>query len=234
MLIPMNTSKPSGNALRSFADEQSDASKASPENQPLAAKTQEEWASDLFSAIKQRDVDAVIRLAAKVDDLDRHMDHGDRPLMLAAGYDLPMAGLSFLLARSNPRLKRASGVTALMLAAWGNEEHAPELVRLLLPVSDPCAVNFGGESALHYAITAFFDFGSHATETIALLLPASDLAQTDSCGSTPLARARLLNHDAVANLILSEMARRESLELSSCTDSPALPPFPVNSRAPRL
>lgn len=219
----MNTPTPSRDAPPSHA------SKARCKDLSPAAKSQDEYAADLFAAIKRRSVDAVIGLAAKVDDLDSHLEDGDRPLMAAARYDLPFAGMSVLLARSNPLLTRLDGLTSLMLVASGNQAHTAELARLLLPVSDPLALTLGGNSALHYAIIAL-SFCGHSIETIAALLPVSDLAQKNFEGLTPLARARRANRNDAASLILGEMARREAEAIARCAGAPA----PLNSRPPRL
>lgn len=207
----MNTSTTARNALRSYIDAPSDASKASPENQPPAAKTQAEYAAQLFWAIKSRDADAVIRFAAKVDDLDSHFegDCAERPLTLAARYDLPVAALEVLLARSNPRLADAEGCTPLIFAAWGDKPHSSELVRLLLPASDPLALRKGTDSALCFAIRV------QCSKTISLLLPVSDLGQRNMNGRTPLEQARQAGKDEVVKLILGEMARREALVLAA-------------------
>lgn len=192
-----------------------DASRSA-NDQPPAAKSQDEHAADLFLAIKLHDADAVIRFAAKVDDLDRHFDKdfADRPLMLAARYDLPVAGFRALLARSNPRLASADGVTPLIFAAWGNKPHNVELVRLLLPLSDPLALKMGADSALAHAIAVQNKF---PTEAISLLLPASDLEQLNSDGLAPLEQARQANLDDVVQLILGEMARREAEAIASAS-----------------
>ena len=219
----MNTPTPSRYAPPSHA------STALSEDLPPAAKSQDEHAADLFLAIKLHDADAVIRLAAKVDDLDSHFEDWNSPLMVAARYDLPLAGLSVLLARSNPLLTRPDGLTSLMLVASGNGAHTAELARLLLPVSDPLALTLGGNSALHYAIMAL-GFGSQSIETISLLLPVSDLAQKNSEGLTPLARARRANRNDAASLILGEMARREAEAIARCAGAAV----PLNSRLPRL
>lgn len=197
-----------------------DASRCANDQLP-AAKSQDEHAADLFFAIKLRDADAVIRFAAKVDDLDRHFDKdfADRPLMLAARYDLPVAGFKALLARSNPRLASADGVTPLIFAAWGNKPHSVELVRLLLPLSDPLALKMGADSALAHAIAVqnIAAQTKYPTEAISLLLPASDLEQLNSDGLAPLAQAREGNLDDVADLILGEMARREAEAIASAS-----------------
>lgn len=211
----MNTPTPSRYAPPSHA------STALSEDLPPAAKSQDEHAADLFLAIKLCDADAVIRFAAKVDDLDRHFDKdfADRPLMLAARYDLPVAGFKALLARSNPRLASADGVTPLIFAAWGNKPHSAELVRLLLPLSDPLALKMGADSALAHAIAVqnIAVQNKFPTEAISLLLPASDLEQLNSDGLAPLEQARQANLDDVVLLILGEMARREAEAIASAS-----------------
>lgn len=194
------------------------------------AASQKSLVTDLFTAIRYRKVADVIRLAPLVDDLDSHLDnnYNERPLMLAARHDLPVAALRPLLARSNARLTNADGATPLMLAAWGALPYSADLARLLLPVSDPLAL-CGKNSALRYAIRAYCS-DQHSTDTISLLLPVSDLAQKDMEGLDPLAQARRADLDQVAKLILGEMARRDAEAIARCAD---IAP-PLNSRAPRL
>lgn len=223
----MNTSTPSRDAPRSANDPPSESSKARRNARRAAAKTQHKYAADLFAAIRDGNAADVIRLAPLVDDLDSHLDktHNERPLMLAARYDMPVAGFQALLARSNPRLTNADGVTALMLAAWGTRPHSVDLTRLLLPRSDPLALTdplplsdplaiFGANSALCYAIRAYCN-DQHSTDAISLLLPVSNLAQRDMEGHDSLDQARLANSDVVVELILGEMARREALALAA-------------------
>ena len=221
---PPNTPPVNGHACASIEIDASSADLLS------AADLKKNFVRDLFTAIECRDVDAVIRLAPHVDDLDSHFDqdYNERPLMLAARHDLPVAAFQVLLERSNPRLTNADGATPLIFAAWGIQPHSPHLARLLLPLSNPKAL-CGANSALHYAITAYC-FAHWSTETISRLLPVSDLSRKDVDGLTPLEQARRANCDDVVELILGEMARRESEELARSAGSP----IPMNSPAPRL
>ena len=178
----MNISTPSRDAPRSANDPPSESSKARRGARSAAAKTENKYAADLFAAIRDGNVADVIRLASLFDDLDSHFDkiYTERPLMLAARYDLPVAGFQALLARSNPRLTNADGTTALMLAAGGTKPHSIDLTRLLLPLSDP--LDLGPNSALFYAIRAYcydqhYCNDQHSTEIISLLLPVSDLGR---------------------------------------------------------
>lgn len=230
----MNTSTPSRDAPLFANDAQSEASKARPENQPPGAKDQNEYAVNLFLAIRNCDVGAVIRWARRVDDLDSHLEKRfkERPLMLAARYDLPVAALQVLLERSNPRLANADGCTPLILAAWGDKPHSPELVRLLLAASDPLALMNGADSALCYAISVH-ESGNLCTKSISLLLPASDLDQRNLNGLTPLEQARRACQDEVVALILGEMARREALVLAA-EISTALGLSEARNASPRL
>lgn len=68
---------------------------------------------------------------------------------------------------------------------------------------------------------------------MAILLPHSDLAQRDHNGNTPLEKARksrCAEGDEAADLILGEMARRESEAIARCAGSS----ISTNSSAPRL
>ena len=194
------------------------------------ADCQKKIVRDLFAAIKSCDVPTVIRLAPSIDDLDSHFDEysNERPLLLAARHDLPVAAFQVLLKRSNPRLAGAGGATPLILAAGGIEPCSADLVRLLLPLSDPLAL-WGTTDALRYAIKAY-SHSAASTEIISLLLPVSDLTKTDMTGSAPLTYARRANLDQVPELILGEMARRESEAIARCAGAP----HSLNSRSPRL
>ena len=194
------------------------------------ADCQKKIVRDLFSAIKSRDVQAVIRLTPGIDDLDSHFDEdcNERPLLLAARYDLPVAAFQVLLERSNPQLAGANGATPLILVACGTEPYSADLMRLLLPLSDPRAL-CGANSALRHAINAY-SYSAGSTEIISLLLPVSDLTQMDMDGRAPLAQARRVNLGKDAELILGEMARRESEELARSAGSS----ISMNSRIPRL
>lgn len=191
--------------------------------------SQNRLADDLFDAIMRWDVDEVVCLASQMDCLDSHRrpSHGDTPLLFAARCDLPVAGVSFLLSRSDPLLTAWDGASALLLAAMGDSPHSPSLVSLLLPVSDPLALADGTESALLCSLR-----DCHL-EIMAILLPHSDLAQRDHNGNTPLEKARksrCAEGDEAADLILGEMARRESEAIARCAGSS----ISTNSSAPRL
>lgn len=188
----------------------------------------------LFRAIDDRDADEVIRLAPKIDDLDalRVSYSGDTPLLFAARRDLAPRALKILLARSDPTLRSASGSTALALAAWGNEEHSAQLVRLLLPHCDPLALRDedgqgAGDSALRCAIFC------KNLKSIAMLLPVSDLAQIDRMGMTPLDQALYSRSQAIADMIRAEAAHRDAVALADEISSPAGSPE-ARSPSPRL
>lgn len=187
-------------------------------------------AQALFLAIGSADSEAVIRLARSLIDLDlhKHGDFDDSPLIFAARVDLPLEPFQVLLERSNPLRSNSNGRSALMFAAMGREPHSPDLVRLLLPLSDPRAVDINGENALYFAIRAHAAHGL-CRETIRALLPVSDLAQQKN-GWTPLEHARARESDEAADLILSEIARREADQLSCAT----LPAKSKDSPRPRL
>lgn len=189
-------------------------------------------AEALFTAISHRNSQEALRLAAQIRSLDSHRDlsFGETPLLFAARHDLGLEALEALLARSNPLLTNKEGETALMLAAWGQQEHSFASVQLLLPLSDSLAANDGGSTALHVAIYYA------QTKIISLLLPLSDLQQRNSFGRSPLDEARSLidypgdAYENIANLVLGEMARREAEELASAAScSP-----PAHARSPRL
>ena len=83
--------------------------------------------------------------------------------------------------------------TGLMYAAeWGSTE----CVRLLLPVSDPGAMNEGGGSALHLAAA----MGNE--EVVRLLLPESDANLRDKGGMTPLMMAAVHGWDGCVEALL--------------------------------
>ena len=175
-------------------------------------------AEALFSAIRSGNCEAVVRLVPTVLDLDAHTDghNNDTPLVFAARFDLPLSGFKALLERSDARHANSHGRTALMFAAWGAEPHSPQMVRLLLPVSNPQAVDSDSRSALHFGIRRGVNkdvFG----EIFAMLLPVSDLEQADCHGRSPLACARAQNFNEAVQLILAEMARRESTLLAKST-----------------
>lgn len=196
------------------------------DNQPL---NQSRLAADLFLAMGKADIGEILRLAPLIHELDSHV-HGaseESPLLVAARHDLPLEVFELLLPRSNPKKTNAEGATALILAAWGAEADSAEIVRLLLPVSDPLAAMHGTESALHCALS------SGILESVAALLPHSDLEQRNGDDETPLENAIDISGSfgaAAANLIREELARRESQELSlsaSIAESSA-------QRSPRL
>lgn len=193
--------------------------------------SQHQHAEDLFNAILNCDAEAVILLAPRVIDLDFHRDQGfdESPLMLAARKDLPLIAFKALLERSDPRQRSPYGQSALMLAATGRLPHSPDLVRLLLPLSDPLAVDCEDDTALCSSIKHHAAFGQ-SSEIIALLLPVSDLNREDANGWTPLALAREVRCGDAIDLILREISRRESQELAF-----SLPQAkPAHSIAPRL
>lgn len=198
--------------------------------QPLGATPsagQLSLAKALFDAIRDGNSRAVINLAPLIDDLDSHQDSFrlDHPLTAAARYDLPSDAVEALLGRSNPLLADKDGFTALMLACWGDESHSVDVVRRLLPASNPMAVTAYGDSALHFAISV----GN--PESVALLLPVSDLAQPDSDGLIPLEQARQNDQywrhgEAMLSLILAESIRRERLAISEASAEASLPQAP--------
>lgn len=193
---------------------------------------QPDLARALFTAILYGRSQEVLRLAHQIRSLDSHRDstYCETPLILASRCDLELDVLEALLARSNPLLANEDGETALMLVAWGNQEHSFASVQLLLPLSDPLAARFDGATALHFAIYA------RQPETVALLLPLSDLQQRNASGRLPLEEALAsiaAPGDAgenIANLIRGEMARREAAELASAAASSP----PAHARSPRL
>lgn len=184
-------------------------------------------ATSLFRAIREWNLDEVFRLTPLIEDLDSHdyYDLQESPLLFAARQDLPCSAFELLLPRSNPLKKNTDNTTALMLAAWGNELHTPDLIGLLLPLSDPLARGKGGGTALHFSIEAGEGIGEGVSSDAnargtSLLLPFSDLEQRNIEGLTPLELARKRNERAV-NLILGEMARRDALEISMGLAAPA-------------
>lgn len=171
-------------------------------------------ASALFQAIERRDADKAVQLARWVERLDDHAEsrNCDSPLLSAArhSHGLPMKVFEALLPRSNPRKRNIEGQTALMFAAAGNHAHTQDLIRLLLPLSDPMALTRGGASALDCSMWP----ARVNLDNIALLLPTADLEQRNALGQTPLERARATGSQDLLNLILSEMSRREALSIS--------------------
>lgn len=176
-------------------------------------------ASALFQAIERRDADKAVQLARWVERLDDHAEsrNCDSPLLSAArhSHGLPMKVFEALLPRSNPRKRNIEGQTALMFAAAGNHAHTQDLIRLLLPLSDPMALTRGGASALDCSmgLPGFWPARVNL-DNIALLLPTADLEQRNALGQTPLERARATGSQDLLNLILSEMSRREALSIS--------------------
>lgn len=190
---------------------------------------QDSLATDLFRAMKEFDVGETLRLAPLIEELDSHSycSYEESPLVFAARHDLPLKVFDVLLPRSNPKKRNADGATALILAAWGRKHYSADIARLLLPVSDPLALMFETDSALHCAVASL------NLETVALLLPHSDLDQRDRGARTALECA--IESDgssglAVANLIREEMARRESMEFGLSTRVAE----PNGPRSPRL
>lgn len=184
-------------------------------------------AKDLFLAIEEGNGQGALRLANKICHLDGHRNERDEtPLIFAGRHDLEPEAMAYLLSRSNPLLQSSDGFTALIFAAWGRASHSSELVSLLLPASDPLALSFRNDSALRYAIVA------EQSRSVELLLPVSDLAQLDSSGQTPMARAMGLSdtesRNRIVRLIQAEMAQREALAIAAGASmglpSPAKPP----------
>lgn len=177
------------------------------------SQEEQEQAQALFAAIANREWKEVARLALGGTNLDdhKHGPYDDTPLILAARLNAPIAALQALLERSDPLQSNSNGRTALIFAASGGKPHSPDMVRLLLPSSNPLALDIGKSSALSHAVRAHAY--RDASQVIELLLPVSDLAQENSNHQTPLELARMEDCDDVVALILSEMARRESLEL---------------------
>ena len=170
----------------------------------------------LFVAIEHHNLNEVFRLAPLIEELDRHTNDflDETPLLHAARQDLSCSAFKLLLARSDPRKKNSDNATALILAAWGHQPHTAELVRLLLPLSDPLAPKKDGGSALHCAIeVADVLLAAGNAESLPLLLPTSDLTQRNHDGLTPLEFAQHASERAVT-LILGEMARRDALDIS--------------------
>lgn len=205
-----------------------------PQNLVLSDE-QRALADSLFAAIDQRDGEAVILLAPLIDNLDSHRQAftGDHPLAFAMRRALPLDVIAPLIIKSDPRLRDSRGYTPLMIACWGQafaSEEQPaqyfvDLIGLLLPRSDPLALNFRGNSALHCAIFA------RSPQGVALVLPASDLSQTDSSGLTPIEQAREDAadplRDAIVDLILAEMRSRELAAIVSASACPQRPSTPA-------
>lgn len=207
-------------------------------SQQRASAAQCRLAASLFQAIYHINVSEVFRLAPLIEELDLHTYDdalGESPLLFAARHDLPISVFELLLPRSDPRKKNADNATALILAAWGSQPHTPDLIRLLLPLSDPMAVRNGGSSALHSAIEATgARFSDASAESISLLLPTSDLEQRNYDGRTPLELARVRSESA-ANLVLGEMARREAIALAvEISTAAAVSPAARGGLPPRL
>lgn len=175
---------------------------------------QRSFALDLFSAIENGNGPAVLRAASKISDLDAHSNEWDEtPLIFACRRDLQPEEVAYLLSRSNALRQSAQGFTALILAAWGRLSHSSDLVRLLLPASNPLALTIRNNSALRHAIA------SAHSPSVELLLPVSDLTQLDSSGRAPIAQAKALmdieSRDSIVGLILAETARREALLIAA-------------------
>ena len=174
--------------------------------------------SKLFNAISSHDNRAAIQLAPKIHRLDDYSDprYCETPLVAAARYDASVECMQILLPLSDPLRRGFQKTTPLILAAHGAAAHSAELVRLLLPVSDPLATRIDGTTALHCAIN------SKQEEIVALLLPHSDLQHRSSSGRSILDHAKSVN-STFANLVLAEMARRESLAIAQ--EAPLRPEF---------
>lgn len=161
----------------------------------LNATTQDGFTALMLAAERGNARSAKAFLAAGADP-SRVDDHGHNALMLAAREGHPSC-VELLLPVSDLSLRNSQGFTALNIASFAENEEDATAFKLLLPRSDPRALDTRGWSPLMLAASTGLEAAVKA------LLPVSDLLAKDpETGRTPLMIACANGHAACVRALL--------------------------------
>jgi len=186
------------------------------------AREKKDGETPLAHALKKNLRDGIFDLLLKASDPNVRESGGGNALHIAvefAGADR----VAKIMALTEAGARDAEGNTALMLAARHRDSAA--LMELLLPTSDPKAVNAHGETALMLAVV------NGCGHSARILAPVSDCDARDNDGCAPIHAAARLD-------MLTVMVERNIKKLESGEDfeDPAtmmlniLMPFSANPR----